>query len=745
MNKEKFLAICKPYKNIINTEEINGVLSQIIKQKKLDNKEHIKKWILSNVRKYFLNKEQYKEFEFNNLSEELKFWVKQYNIKSPYHVVNINPESISTVNHCIDYICDEFKNYRDLSRLTVEQAKINADQWLKNKLKHLSDEEDTENIIPIFNIEQDGEKYTWINIRSHKGLQRESKMMNHCIETYWGQEFNDPVANEETGFYSLRDKNNNSLVTMYLQKDLSQNKEIVLITEIKEHNNNFLSNKNRDLVKEFLNGFKKNLYVQDETTYLMVDYKENKIGFSKLVSLNDYIKDKKIYGKEKFDFNEFKDDFQLENLYATLNFKELNIEKETFIGEIFFAEKITINNIQNKKFKCETNYIKLSNLTNCSIEIDNSTKENANENYLFIFGNNLNKCEIKIKGNVKQVVCIMKDSANNTFENSNDKILFNYIIENNDSFDRINTSKQVNTSLLRTGIELRVFSLDNKLNKDKKSNLQYYWEEIMAGTIVKYDEIIARNLSCYKEYLVSQNSMLPSIYKDIIKELDIKLKDNGLSVKLYNYEINEINQFVIGLFKNPREQIDSILNNIENINLLIKDELLFVERNGLSLLKQDSHRLSEYFMLQVNELKNKYEKLLKNYNNKFREDIIKNDDYFLNNYLKMVEKYLNESKEFMNPLLATIIKNDIIENSAQIENLTTEALIVNEKDRIRNRRAKNIANWLFNLNKSAIEEDEINKIFMEHYNRTINLTNTPKALKDNISGIVNSLRKSRIF
>ncbi len=707
MNSHQFLQL-KSTKNIINNEEIVDTLNHIIHLKKLDDKEHIKKWLLSNVRKHILHKEEYSEIDVNDLSLALKAFVEEYKIAPPYHVVNIQPEFLSQINHIVDYLKEEFPSYRDLSRMTIDQGKINADQWLKNKISKLNEEEDIENVIPVLNLSQNDLNYTWVNIRSYKGLQRESKMMNHCIEGYWKQLFQTEKVDQETGFYSLRDDKNTPLITLYCERSKFDLGEVIQIIEVKEKNNLFLSNKYRNLVKDFLNILPQDVYIRigDESTHLMRFGKN-----SPILSINDYILDGKPYHYKIFDFNEFKDDFPLENLYTALKFKELNIDNHSWREADFFSEKISFDNLQDKKINISSQEIHLSNLNNCSIHINNFNKEKFNKSSFFIIANNIHHCEIILDGNSEKTLFFIKNSSNNCYENLKEKNLSTYIIDDDNSFVKIKGNKSIHINLIKTHDDLKIFSSEEQKN----------WMNTPLKDLYKRDIILTNALKYSKDFYISKTNQISNLHKELIESLNITMKDKKLSIQVYNHIIDDAKLFALDFLRHPIEAINKMIDNMDDISKIIQNKELFVEKHAVSLLKQQNMRLSENFQFETSALNNKYHHLLENYNSNFQKDLNNQLDIVLVNFFNHAHNVLEEHSKPLNPLFATILKNLIIKNCSQISNNISDAIIVQEKDRIRKGRAENIVEYLSKKHKLLMTKDELLDIFTAPFDHDIHL------------------------
>lgn len=142
---------------------------------------------------------------------------KEFNLKDAEAgtLVNIDIDALfDKLGHIADWLgdneCGEIggaTRYRQARGAgSIDQMYNMADAYFRAKNKKLIGEEDWAGIKEIIAYE-DGHK--WIQLTSKKALQREGKLMDHCIASYWPR--------IEPGYYraySLRDKENMPLVTI---------------------------------------------------------------------------------------------------------------------------------------------------------------------------------------------------------------------------------------------------------------------------------------------------------------------------------------------------------------------------------------------------------------------------------------------------------------------------------------------------------------------------------------------------
>ncbi len=126
-------------------------------------------------------------------SEKVYKWIDSRLI--PY--LKDHPEDQGEIEHIIDYLASpEAPN--NIGSMMYDQAKKNAEKWLKTLMKRGANiketEEDTE-VVLDFN---DGFKI--VKLVGKNAFEREGTLMSNCVASYYGR--------SDTEVYSLRDKDN---------------------------------------------------------------------------------------------------------------------------------------------------------------------------------------------------------------------------------------------------------------------------------------------------------------------------------------------------------------------------------------------------------------------------------------------------------------------------------------------------------------------------------------------------------
>ncbi len=143
-------------------------------------------------------------------------------------LVRVDLEIVPVLKHIADWLGDEVtcQGFDDgwwldqdetktkLNRIkgasSINQMSAMADAYFREKNKKLSGEEDWDGIEEVIAYE-DGHK--WLRLTSKKALQREGKLMDHCVASYWER-----VSINQYRVYSLRDNDNMPLATIGAHK-----------------------------------------------------------------------------------------------------------------------------------------------------------------------------------------------------------------------------------------------------------------------------------------------------------------------------------------------------------------------------------------------------------------------------------------------------------------------------------------------------------------------------------------------
>lgn len=137
-------------------------------------------------------------------SEKVIEWIKVV-LKNKLQKENIDQDD---VEHIIDYLCSDDAPER-LLKMSVEEAKANAEKWTKTQQKKGSDIVETEDDLEVIFEFDDG--YKIVKLLTENAYKKEGFFMRHCLG---GMSVDDSRA-----IYSLRDEKTLPHATFELRKN----------------------------------------------------------------------------------------------------------------------------------------------------------------------------------------------------------------------------------------------------------------------------------------------------------------------------------------------------------------------------------------------------------------------------------------------------------------------------------------------------------------------------------------------
>jgi len=195
----KFVNYLLLERNILNTHIINNWIDFFLAHSEdYGRSEKISSWIKSNLKNYLLR-------EYPNLNrvthvnpDDMQPWVQKALDKKDLYDIIMTQDFRDQIYHVIDY----FRANPDLniSRISVPEAIRQSERWTEELNKKASDKEDKTGLEEVRKY-PDG--FRWVKVTSAQSLDREGKLMKHCVGTYCDQ-----VSSGSTTIYSLRDKKN---------------------------------------------------------------------------------------------------------------------------------------------------------------------------------------------------------------------------------------------------------------------------------------------------------------------------------------------------------------------------------------------------------------------------------------------------------------------------------------------------------------------------------------------------------
>lgn len=223
-------------RNIVNQEEFSTFLDNLIKDRRVE-KPQITLWITTQLKKYLQN--DYSDVtKVTELKEEYPDWLKD-SIKNGT-ALKLNFDDIDFTNDC-NHIIDYFNSLDEdelnkISKIPFLVAKSKAEKWL-NELIEKSDSRENINGIEVVRKYKDG--FSWVRVFSQQSLNREGKLMRHCVGSYYEE-----VSNDNCIIYSLRTEENIPKCTVEVIKNT--------INQIKGFANGPISEKYVKYVKNFI-------------------------------------------------------------------------------------------------------------------------------------------------------------------------------------------------------------------------------------------------------------------------------------------------------------------------------------------------------------------------------------------------------------------------------------------------------------------------------------------------------------
>ena len=217
----KFLGYLLLERNIINLDAVEAVIHDILMDLNAmravvprTDFEKIEKWIKSNLKNFILRdygnvqKLSYTDSYVTNRARKEKWIQKAIDRGDELYAVNLTVAFRSNIDHVLDYFT--FNPNINISRISVPEAIRQSEEWTKQQNKKASDQEDVQGIQEVRKY-SDG--FHWVKVTSKQALDREGKLMKHCVGSYCDQ-----VSVGSTSIYSLRDKKNEPHCTIELKQ-----------------------------------------------------------------------------------------------------------------------------------------------------------------------------------------------------------------------------------------------------------------------------------------------------------------------------------------------------------------------------------------------------------------------------------------------------------------------------------------------------------------------------------------------
>jgi len=223
-------------RNIINITQLNNSIAALVNIH--GDMERISKWIKSNLKNYLL-----REYPAEWVPEDLLHRFKEYDEPWVKKAIQRGDKFYSVLpdrdfNQQISHVLDYFRVNPDLniSRISVPEAIRQSERWTEELNKKASDKEDKTGLEEVRKY-PDG--FRWVKVTSAQSLDREGKLMKHCVGSYCNQ-----VSSGSTAIYSLRDKKNEPHCTVEVRGSI--------VNQIKGKANGPVDDKYKKYVQDFI-------------------------------------------------------------------------------------------------------------------------------------------------------------------------------------------------------------------------------------------------------------------------------------------------------------------------------------------------------------------------------------------------------------------------------------------------------------------------------------------------------------
>jgi len=225
-------------RNIINIPFIDAFIKSYIKDIQgnvnVNNSKYIR-WAESNLKNYLIREHPTISRVYYIEPGRMQPWMRKAMERGDtLYEVNITGEFFQQIYHVLDY----FRANPDLniSRMSVPEAIRQSERWTEELNKKASSAEDKTGLEEVRKY-PDG--FRWVKVTSAQSLDREGKLMKHCVGSYCNQ-----VSSGSTIIYSLRDKKNEPHCTVEVQSNK--------VNQIKGKANGPVDNKYIKYVQDFI-------------------------------------------------------------------------------------------------------------------------------------------------------------------------------------------------------------------------------------------------------------------------------------------------------------------------------------------------------------------------------------------------------------------------------------------------------------------------------------------------------------
>lgn len=189
---------------LINTNNLKQSLKEIGQQYHVSA--NIQAWLDGVAHNHWKNK--LPQGDFNDYINEPWFIEQSKHIK--FKKLILTPIFRNELGHLIDFLKSEYGE-QPINKLNYLQCEIQAKDWVRKLNEKTSLQEDLDGLKTLVEIEFEGQNYKLVELVSKQAIRREGKIMHNCISGM-AEKTEEELAGEK--FYSIRDSDNNSLVSL---------------------------------------------------------------------------------------------------------------------------------------------------------------------------------------------------------------------------------------------------------------------------------------------------------------------------------------------------------------------------------------------------------------------------------------------------------------------------------------------------------------------------------------------------
>ena len=630
--------------------------------------------------------------------------------------------------------CEEAFKKGEKNRVT-ECTKMNANSSRSHALfiikieKNFTDEESNEHLMTqghLYLVDLAGsERVTKTNAREMR--LEEAKKINYsllilgnCIQS---------LISPNAKYVSYRD----SKLTRILQESLGGNAKTSLIVTISPSGYNSeetlsslnfglraMKVQNKPVINKAQDYQAMCFKLQEDYDKLMENYSKLNIDYNKVCDENEKLKNGETYlNMQK---NSIKQQIKNSKIISNEDMEKIKkkFEKEMSNLEKYYNEVMKNKEEENDKILKDIN----NNLVKKDNDIQNLTQK-------------MNEYELKIK-NISEINYDMKKEVEDLQKTCNDMLL-----EKEQLNTKINSLTSVNKNLTKN---------INLLKSKKESLLD---EESQTENIInsKLKELL------YK-YKISNNDISSNNFPKIISQLLISLETMNNDYNISKSKLKRMGESIEIINKNYEEKIKKLNNeNLalkNNINSLNNENNQINELNNNLKIQKEKELFEckkkiedlEIRVQQINEDKNNYENIYKNWEKEINE--LKNNNKILNmnnqsldSELKRIQVSNGMSEKNLNKIINQIINDNNIFNQIKKQLKKLDTIIDNDLVNI------NDNNFEYSINKAKTEGnkfqtmiEDINNNNNQNINQDIQLNknNSNKSLSNsNISELINKV------